>query len=77
MLFSNIEVRIKRAGPLGLGDLEMTEYIARVRSGPFEREDGASEYCTSHMLTVFITSNQIPLHVHAVFCHNNITLDKC
>ena len=22
------------------------------------------------MLTVFITSNQIPLHVHAVFCHN-------
>ena len=23
------------------------------------------------MLTVFITSNQIPLHVHAVFCHNN------
>ena len=27
--------------------------------------------CTSHLLTVFITSNQIPLHVHAVFCHNN------
>ena len=23
------------------------------------------------MLTVFITSTQIPLHVHAVFCHNN------
>ena len=23
------------------------------------------------MLTVFITSNKIPLHVHAVFCHNN------
>ena len=23
------------------------------------------------MLTVFITSNQIPLHVHAVFCHIN------
>ena len=23
------------------------------------------------MLTVFIASNQIPLHVHAVFCHNN------
>ena len=22
------------------------------------------------MLTVFITSNQIPLHVHTVFCHN-------
>ena len=44
VVFSNIEVRIKRAGPSGLGDLEVTEYIARirVRSGPFEREDGAS-----------------------------------
>ena len=46
MVFLNIEVRIKRAGPLGLGDLEVTEYIARIRvrarSGPFEREDGAS-----------------------------------
>ena len=41
MVFSNIEVRVKRAG---LGDLEVTEYIAhiRIRSGPFEREDGAS-----------------------------------
>ena len=92
MVFSNIEVRVKRAGPSGLGDLEVTEYNARirVRSGPFEREDGASVhltttearfmadkqlpslfYYTSHMLTVFITSNQIPLYVHAVFCHNN------
>ena len=41
VVFSNIEVRVKRAGPSGLGDLEVTEYI-RVRSGPFEREDGAS-----------------------------------
>ena len=41
MVYSNIEVRVKRAGPSGLGDLEVTEYI-RVRSGPFEREDGAS-----------------------------------
>ena len=41
MVFSNIEVRVKRAGPSGLGDLEVTEYIARIRSGPFEREDGA------------------------------------
>ena len=41
VVFSNIEVRVKRAGPLGLGDLEVTEYIARIRSGPFEREDGA------------------------------------
>ena len=33
--------RVKRAGPSGLGDLEVTEYIARIRSRPFEREDGA------------------------------------
>ena len=36
VVFSNIEVRLKRAGPSGLGDLEVTEYI-RVCSGPFER----------------------------------------
>ena len=41
VVFSNIEVRVKRAGPSGLGDLEVTQYIARIRSGPFEREDGA------------------------------------
>ena len=43
-VFSNIEVRVKRVGPSGLGDLEVTEYIARIRirSGPFEREGGAS-----------------------------------
>ena len=42
VVFSNIEVRVKRAGPSGLGDLEVTEYIALICSGPFEREDGAS-----------------------------------
>ena len=42
VVFSNIEVRVKRAGHSGLGDLEVTEYIARIRSGPFERDDGAS-----------------------------------
>ena len=42
VVFSNIEVRVKRAGPSGLGDQEVTEYIARIRSGPFQREDGAS-----------------------------------
>ena len=47
VVFSNIEVRVKRAGPSGLGDLEVREYITRIRSGgricsgPFEREDGA------------------------------------
>ena len=42
VVFSNIEVRVKCAGPSGLGDLEVTEYIARIRSGPFERKDGTS-----------------------------------
>ena len=38
VVFLNIEVRVKRTGPSGLGDLEVTEYIARIRSRPFERE---------------------------------------
>ena len=42
MVFSTIEVRDKRAGPSGLGDVEVTEYIARIRRGQFEREDGVS-----------------------------------
>ena len=42
VVFSNIEVRVKRAGPSGLGDMEVTEYIARIHSGPFERKDGTS-----------------------------------
>ena len=37
VVFSNIEVRVMRAGPSGLGDL-----VAHIRSGPFEREDGES-----------------------------------
>ena len=36
VVFSNIKVTVKRAGPSGLGDLEVTEYIARIRGGPFE-----------------------------------------
>ena len=42
VVFSNIEVRVKLAGPSRLGDMEVTEYIARIRSGPFERKDGTS-----------------------------------
>ena len=42
VVFSTIEVRVKRTGPSGLGHLEVTEYIARIHSGPFVREDGAS-----------------------------------
>ena len=33
VVFSNIEVRVKRAGPSGLGDLEVTEYITHICSG--------------------------------------------
>ena len=46
VVFSNIEVRVKRAGPSGLGDLEVTEYI-RVRSGPLTR----SRERTAHLST--------------------------
>ena len=50
MVFSNIKVRVKRAGPSGLGDLEVTEYIAHIRSGTFEREDGASVHLATTSL---------------------------
>ena len=39
VVFSTIKVRVKCTGPSGLGDLEVTEYIARIHR---EREDGAS-----------------------------------
>ena len=42
VVFSNVQVRVKRAGPSGLGDLDVTEYIARIRCGLFERKDGTS-----------------------------------
>ena len=42
MVFSTIEVEDKHAGPSGLGYLKVTEYIARTRRRPLEREDGAS-----------------------------------
>ena len=42
VVFSNIEVRVKRGGHSGLGHLEVTEYITRIRSGLFERKDGTS-----------------------------------
>ena len=37
MVFLNIEVRVKRAGPSGLGDLEVTEYIAHTQPAVRER----------------------------------------
>ena len=42
MVFSTTDVGDKHAGPSGLGDLKVTEYIARIRRGPLEGEDGAS-----------------------------------
>ena len=40
VVFSNIEVRVKRAGPSGLGDLEVTEYIAHTGTQRAVRERG-------------------------------------
>ena len=34
VVFLVIEVEDKHAEPSGLGDLEVTEYIARIRRGP-------------------------------------------
>ena len=42
VVFSTMEVGDKHAGPSWLGDLEVMEYIARIRCGPLEREDSAS-----------------------------------
>ena len=42
VVFSNIEVRVKRAGPSGLGDMEVTEYIAAA---------GRSRERTAHLST--------------------------
>ena len=50
-------------------DLERTAYLSTWQR--LKQASCLTNSCTSHMLTVFITSNQIPLHVHAVFCHNN------
>ena len=44
VIFSNIEVRVRRAG---LGDLDVTEYIARIRSG----RRGRSRERTAHLST--------------------------
>ena len=36
VVFSTIEIEDKHAGPSGLGDLEVTEYIARICRWPLE-----------------------------------------
>ena len=40
-VFSTIEVWDKHTGPSELEGLDVTEYIARIRCGPLEQEDGA------------------------------------
>ena len=40
VVFSNIEVRVKRAGPSGFGDLEVTEYSSRTHTQRAVREKG-------------------------------------
>ena len=45
VVFSNIEVRVKRAGPSGLGDLEVTEYIWHAYAA------GRSRERTAHLST--------------------------
>ena len=47
-IFKHRGVRVKCAGPSGLGDLEVTEYIARMRSGPFERVGRRNNRSTIH-----------------------------
>ena len=53
VVLSNIEVRVKRAGPSGLGDLEVTEYIARIRNRSRERTEQDS-CLTNSSLQCFI-----------------------
>ena len=47
-------------------DSERTAYLSTWQR--LKQASCLTNSCTSHMLTV---SNHIPLHVHAVFCHNN------
>ena len=52
VVFSNIKVRVKRAGPSGLGDLEVTEYIAHIYTRRAVRESRLGENGVSvHLAT--------------------------
>ena len=44
VVFSTIEVGDKHAGPSGLGDREVKEYIARIRRGPSGARHDAPAY---------------------------------
>ena len=67
VVFSNIEVSVKRAGPSGLGDLEVTEYI-RVRSGPLEREDGASVHLATPKQDSWLTNCSLHCFIVPLTC---------
>ena len=73
VVFLNIEVRVKRAGPSGLGDLEVTEYIARIRSRPFEREDGAPVHLATTEARFMLTNSFIvPLTCYLYLSHKSL-----
>ena len=50
-------------------DSERTAYLSTWQR--LKQASCLTSSCTSHMLTVFISSNQIPSHVHTVFFRNN------
>ena len=56
MIFSNIEFRVKRAGPSGLGDMEVTEYNHRTHI----HAAGRSRERTAHLST-WQRQKQVPL----------------
>ena len=49
----------------------LEESVAGPSGGGGRERDILEHRGQGQVLTVFITSNQIPLHVYAVFCHNN------
>ena len=71
--FSIIDVRDRHAGPSGLGDLEVLDcnacaHLVQYQAPTICRPGNSRNSVTnSHLLTIFITSNQLRLHVHAVF----------
>ena len=62
MVFSTIDVGDKHAGPSGLEDLEVTEYIAPIRRGPLEREEGASVHLATTETRLILCLTNSPLH---------------
>ena len=68
VVFSTIEIRDKRAGLSRLGDLEMTEYIARIYRGQFERENGASVTWQQPKQDSCVTSSSLHCFIVPLTC---------